>query len=125
MRFLGQRADVPSLLAAAEVVVVASSWEGQPLVVQETLRAGRPLVATRVGGIPDLTGEHGALLVPPGDAGGLASAVLAVLDDPERAEKLGAAALARAADAAGRGHRHRRCPGGLWSDRRPARGMAR
>ena len=97
VRFLGQRGDIPALLAAADVVVVASSWEGQPLVVQETLRAGRPLVATRVGGIPDLTGEDGALLVPPADADRLASAVLSVLDDPERGKKLGAAAFARAA----------------------------
>jgi glycosyltransferase involved in cell wall biosynthesis len=97
VRFLGQRSDIPVLLAAADVVVVASSWEGQPLSVQETLRAGRPLVATRVGGIPELTGEDGALLVPPGDADRLASAVLSVLDDPGLAEKLGAAARGRAA----------------------------
>jgi glycosyltransferase involved in cell wall biosynthesis len=97
VRFLGHRRDIPALLACADVVVVASSWEGQPLIVQETLRAGRPLVATRVGGIPDLTGEDGALLVPPGDAEGLAAAVLCVLDDPERSAKLSAAALARAA----------------------------
>jgi glycosyltransferase involved in cell wall biosynthesis len=98
VRFLGQRDDIPSLLAVCDVVVVASSWEGQPLAVQETLRAGRPLVATRVGGIPDLTGEDGALLVPPADPGRLASAVLSVLDDPERGRKLAMAALARAAD---------------------------
>jgi len=97
VRFLGQRSDVPALLAAADVVVVASSWEGQPLSVQETLRAGRPLVATRVGGIPELTGEDGALLVPPGDAERLAAAVLTVLGDPALAGKLGAAAQVRAA----------------------------
>ena len=97
VRFLGQRRDIAALLAIADVVVVASSWEGQPLIVQEVLRAGRPLVATRVGGIPDLTGEDGALLVTPGDPDGLASAVLSVLDDPERGRKLSAAALARAA----------------------------
>jgi glycosyltransferase involved in cell wall biosynthesis len=95
--FLGQRGDMPALLACADVVVLASSWEGQPLIVQETLRAGRPLVATRVGGVPELTGEDGALLVAPGDPVGLASAVLAVLDDPERSARLSAAALARAA----------------------------
>src|SRR5262249_58283651 len=55
MRFLGQRGDVPALLAAADVVVVPSRWEGQPLIVQEALRAGRPLVASRTGGIPHLT----------------------------------------------------------------------
>lgn len=97
MRFLGQREDVPALLAAADVVVVPSLWEGQPLIVQEALRAGRPLVASRTGGIPDLTGRDGAVLVPPGDAAALANAVLSVLDDPALAAGLGAAARARAA----------------------------
>jgi glycosyltransferase involved in cell wall biosynthesis len=97
MRFLGQRGDVPALLAAADVVVVPSRWEGQPLIVQEALRAGRPLVASRTGGIPGLTGEDAAVLVPPGDEAALAAAVLAVLDDPGLAARLGRAARARAA----------------------------
>jgi glycosyltransferase involved in cell wall biosynthesis len=96
-RFLGQRDDVPALLAAADVVVVPSAWEGQPLIVQEALRAGRPLVASRTGGIPDLTGPDAAVLVPPGDPGALARAVLSVLDDPGTAARLAAAARARAA----------------------------
>src|SRR4029078_12111311 len=82
MRFLGHRGDVPALLAAADVVVVPSRWEGQPLIVQEALRAGRPLVATRAGGIPELAGEDGAVLVPPGDPAALAAAVTRLLDDP-------------------------------------------
>ena len=96
VRFLGRRADVPALLAAADVVVVPSLWEGQPLVVQEALRTGRPVVASRAGGIPELTGEEGALLVPPGDATALAAAVLTVLDDRALAARLGAAATERA-----------------------------
>ncbi len=97
VRFLGPRRDVPALLAAADVVVVPSIWEGQPLIVQEALRAGRPLVATRVGGITGLTGDDGALLVPPGDARALAAAVTRLLDDPAAAARLEAAARARAA----------------------------
>jgi len=97
VEFLGARGDVPTLLGAADVVVVPSTWEGQPLIVQEALRAGRPLVASRVGGIPDLTGEDGAVLVPPGDPALLAAAVAGVLDAPEAREKLAAAALGRAA----------------------------
>lgn len=97
VRFLGHRPDIPALLAAADVFVVASEWEGQPLTVQEALRAGRPVAAFRVGGIPDLTGEDGALLVPPGDAGALAGAVVSVLEEPALADKLRAAAVARAA----------------------------
>jgi glycosyltransferase involved in cell wall biosynthesis len=96
MRFLGQREDIPALLAGADVVVVPSVWEGQPLIVQEALRAGRPLVASRTGGIPDLTGGDAAVLVPPGDAAALAGAVLSVLDDPALAAKLSVAAFSRA-----------------------------
>jgi glycosyltransferase involved in cell wall biosynthesis len=96
VRFLGRRADVPALMAAADVVVVPSLWEGQSLVLQEALRAGRPVVASRVGGIPDMTGEDGALLVPPGDATALAGAVLAIVDDRDVATRLAAAATQRA-----------------------------
>jgi glycosyltransferase involved in cell wall biosynthesis len=88
---------VPALLAAADVVAVPSVWEGQPLIVQEALRAGRPLVASRAGGIPALTGEDAALLVPAGDAAALAAAVITVLDDPALAARLSAAAARRAA----------------------------
>jgi len=98
IRFLGQRGDVPALLAGADVVVVPSLWEGQPLIVQEALHAGRPLVASRTGGIPALTGPDAAVLVPPGDAAALAEAVLAVLDEPALAAKLAAAARDRAAE---------------------------
>ena len=96
VRFLGRRADIPALMAAADVVVVPSRWEGQPLVLQEALRAGRPVVASRAGGIPELTGEDGALLVPPGDAAALAAAVLTILDDRAAAARLVAAATERA-----------------------------
>jgi glycosyltransferase involved in cell wall biosynthesis len=97
IRFLGPRRDVPALLGAADVVVVPSTWEGQPLIVQVALRAGRPLVATRVGGVADLTGGDGAALVPAGDPVALATAVTRILDDPEAAARLAAAARARAA----------------------------
>jgi glycosyltransferase involved in cell wall biosynthesis len=95
VRLLGARSDVPALLGAADVVVVPSRWEARALIVQEAMRAGRPVVATRVGGIPDLTGA-GALLVPPGDAAALAAAVTTVLDQPALAARLGRAASARA-----------------------------
>jgi glycosyltransferase involved in cell wall biosynthesis len=94
--FLGWRADVASLLAACTVFVLPSRWEGQPLIVQEALRAGRPIVASDVGGVHDLTG-NAALLVPPGDAAALAAAVLRVLGDDGLAARLAAAATERAA----------------------------
>jgi glycosyltransferase involved in cell wall biosynthesis len=96
VRFAGQRADVPALLAAADVFVLPSVWEGQSLVLQQALRAGVPIVATRVGGNPELTGEGAAILVPPGGAQGLADAVRAVLGDPALAARLRKAAADRA-----------------------------
>jgi glycosyltransferase involved in cell wall biosynthesis len=96
VRFLGHRRDVPALLAAADVFVLPSRWEGQPLILQEALQAGRPIVATRVGGIPDLTGEDAAVLVPPDDPDALAAAVRRVLTDPALARRLAAAARERA-----------------------------
>jgi glycosyltransferase involved in cell wall biosynthesis len=96
VRLLRQRADIPALLGAADVVVVPSRWEGQPLIVQEALRAGRPIVASRVGGIPDLTGEDGALLIRAGVPAAIESAIAEVLSNPLLAQSLAAAALARA-----------------------------
>jgi glycosyltransferase involved in cell wall biosynthesis len=95
-RFAGHRDDVPALLAAAAVFVLPSVWEGQPLILQEALRAGVPVVATRVGGTPELTGEDAALLVPAGDPDRLAAAVRAVLADPALAARMRQAALDRA-----------------------------
>jgi glycosyltransferase involved in cell wall biosynthesis len=94
-RFPGHRDDIPALLAAAAVFVLPSTWEGQPLILQEALRAGVPIVATRVGGTPVLTGEDAALLVPAGDPGRLAGAVRSVLTDPALADRLRKAAVDR------------------------------
>jgi glycosyltransferase involved in cell wall biosynthesis len=96
VRFAGHRHDVPALLAAADVFVLPSVWEGQSLVLEEALRAAVPIVATRVGGTPDLTGEDAAILVPPADPKSLADAVRTVLADPALAARLRQAAAARA-----------------------------
>jgi glycosyltransferase involved in cell wall biosynthesis len=95
--FLGHRDDVAELLAGAAVFVLPSRWEGQPLILQEALRVGAPIVATRVGGIPDVVGDAAAVLVGPGDAPGLAAAVRAVLTDASLASRLRAAASRRGA----------------------------
>jgi glycosyltransferase involved in cell wall biosynthesis len=95
--FPGRRDDIPALLASAAVFVLPSLWEGQPLVLQEALRAGVPVVATHTGGIPDMTGDDAALLVPPGDAARLADAVRSVLRDPALGTRLRAAARERGA----------------------------
>ncbi|MFF2354695.1 glycosyltransferase family 4 protein [Kitasatospora sp. NPDC058115] len=90
VRLLGYRTDVPDLLAAADVLVLPSRWEARSLVVQEAMRAGVPVVATAVGGIPELVGDA-AVLVPPGDAAALGRAARELLADPARRERLVAA----------------------------------
>ena len=93
VRWLGRRDDVGDLLAAADVVVLPSAWEARSLTAQEALRAGRPLVATAVGGTPDLV-RDGAVLVPPGDPAALGAAVRRLLDHHD--EAAGVAARGRA-----------------------------
>ncbi len=93
---LGSRDDVPELLAAADVAILPSRWEARSLLAQEALHAGVPLVATSVGGVPDLLGDA-AELVPYGDATALADAVARLLDDPLRCARLVAAGRAQAA----------------------------
>ncbi|HEX7163827.1 MAG TPA: glycosyltransferase family 4 protein, partial [Trebonia sp.] len=97
VHLLGRRDDVADLLAAADLCVLPSRWEGSPFTGQEALRAGTPVVATRVGGIPGVAGEGAVLLVPPGDPGALAAAVRSVLTDAALAARLRAAASKRAA----------------------------
>ncbi|MFF7972930.1 glycosyltransferase [Streptomyces sp. NPDC007905] len=87
VRLVGRREDVPELLTAADLALLTSSWESRSVLAQEALHARVPLVATRVGGIPDLVGDA-AELVPYGDAESLADAVVRLLADPERREQL-------------------------------------
>jgi glycosyltransferase involved in cell wall biosynthesis len=93
---LGRRLDVPNILAELDVAVCASNFEGSPLSVMEYMEAGLPIVATRVGGVPDLIddGVHG-LLVQPGDPLELAGAIDELLRDRPRAAALGARARER------------------------------
>ncbi|MFB0615354.1 glycosyltransferase family 4 protein [Streptomyces sp. AGS-58] len=81
VRLVGRRDDVPELLAAADLALLTSSWEARSVLAQEALHARVPLVATRVGGIPDLVGDAAAL-VPYGDADALAATVVRLLADP-------------------------------------------
>jgi glycosyltransferase involved in cell wall biosynthesis len=93
---LGRRLDVPNILAELDVAVCASNFEGSPLSVMEYMEAGLPIVATSVGGVPDLIddGVHG-LLVPPGDPLELAGAIDELLRDRPRGAALGARARER------------------------------
>lgn len=93
---LGRRMDVPDLLEIMDVAVCSSDFEGSPLAVMEYMEAERPIVATRVGGVPDLIddGVHG-LLVEPNDPVALASAIEKLLRDPERGRTMGRQARER------------------------------
>jgi glycosyltransferase involved in cell wall biosynthesis len=92
VRFLGVRADVPRLLAAADVFVLSSRWEGNPLSVMEAMAAGRSVVATAVGCVPELVPEGAGRVVPPGDAAALEAAMLELANDPPLAHARGAVA---------------------------------
>jgi glycosyltransferase involved in cell wall biosynthesis len=96
VRFLGHRADVPDVLGALDVAVSCSDFEGSPLSVMEYMEAALPIVATAVGGLPELieSGVHG-LLVTPGDPRSLAEAVQELLTDRARAIAMGRCAQRR------------------------------
>lgn len=98
VRLLGFRDDVPALCRAFDVFALSSLTEGTSVTLLEAMYAGCPVVATRVGGNPEIVadGETG-VLVPSGDAAALAAALLAFLDDPARARRFGAAGRARVA----------------------------
>ncbi|MEV4166039.1 glycosyltransferase family 4 protein [Nonomuraea dietziae] len=97
VRLLGNRDDIPDLLAAATLVVWPSRWEGQPLSLSEALMAGKPVVATAVGGIPELMGDAG-VLVPYGDVEAMRSAVRELIDDPAEQRRQAQAAARRGAE---------------------------
>ncbi|WP_158619272.1 glycosyltransferase family 4 protein [Corallococcus sp. AB011P] len=82
VRFLGFRSEVRSVYAAADAVVMPSLREGMPLVALEAMALGRPLVASGVGELPHVLGTGRGLVVPPGDAGTLASALAGLLTAP-------------------------------------------
>ncbi|MGI5513246.1 glycosyltransferase [Streptomyces sp. CA-106131] len=88
VRFLGARTDVARFLARADAVVLPSLYEGSSNAVMEAMAAGRPLVATAVGGTPELLEGRG-VLVPPADAAAIAEGLDQVLGDPEAAADLG------------------------------------
>jgi len=96
VHLLGHRTDVPDLLAGADLAVITSDWEARQLFAQEAMRAGVPLVATAVGGLPGLVGDA-AVLVPAGNVDALDAAVRELLADPARRSDYAARGTRRAA----------------------------
>jgi glycosyltransferase involved in cell wall biosynthesis len=94
--FAGLRRDVPQLLPGLDAVVFSSLREGLSMAMLEAMAAGVPVVATAVGGTPELI-THGVtgLLVPPGRPEDLANALVSLLDDASAAETLRGAARRR------------------------------
>jgi glycosyltransferase involved in cell wall biosynthesis len=92
--FTGYRKDVPEVMAALDTLVVPSFHEAQSLVIPQAFATGKPVVASCVGGIPEIV-EHGktGLLVPPGDVPGFSSAMLRLAESPDLRMRLGGAAL--------------------------------
>jgi glycosyltransferase involved in cell wall biosynthesis len=92
----GRRRDVADVIRCLDVAVLSSRREGSPLAMLEYMAAGAPIVATAVGGVPELVhdGEHG-VLVPPSDPSALAAAIVRLVADPALARRLGDAARAR------------------------------
>ena len=94
---MGEREDIPEILAASDIFVLCSQWEGLPRAIIEAMLAGLPVVATRVGGVPELV-DHGVtgFAVPPRDPEALAAALRKLLDDPELCRRMGKAGQKKA-----------------------------
>jgi len=96
VHMIGRRSDIADVLAAIDVACLSSDYEGMPLSVMEYMAAGKPIVATRVGGVPEIVDDGvEALLVPRRDPQAFAKAVEDLLLDPVLAADLGRAARAR------------------------------
>ncbi len=94
--FAGIRRDVPALMAASELFVMCSLWEGLGLVFLEAMATGLPVLATDVSAVPEVVvhGETG-VLVPPADDAALAAAMVDLARDPDRRARLGRAGVER------------------------------
>ena len=96
VKFLGYRSDIADLLADCDVFVLPSLYEGLPLSILEAMSAGKPVIATHIGGTDEavIAGETG-LLVPPANPTALAAAIRSVLTDRPLAQRLASAGRAR------------------------------
>jgi len=94
--FLGHREDARLIMAAADLLLLPSTLETQPLVLTEAMAAGRPVVAARIFGIPEIVSDgQTGVLVPPGDVEALATATRRLIEDPRVRAEFGAAGFRR------------------------------
>jgi glycosyltransferase involved in cell wall biosynthesis len=97
VRFLGQRSDLPPVYRELDLFVLSSNAEGTSMSILEAMASGLPIVATAVGGTPDLLGHgEGGVLVSPNDAGALATGITRLILDPSLRDDLGRRARERA-----------------------------
>ena len=95
--FLGEVNDVPAVFVRARMFVLPSRSEGIPLTVLESMACGVPVIATRVGGLPEVVEDQlTGLLVPSADPTALADAMLEIWNDPDRRDRMGRAGRRRA-----------------------------
>jgi glycosyltransferase involved in cell wall biosynthesis len=96
IEFIGLRNDVPDILSALDIFVLPSLWEAFGIAILEAMAAGKPVVATSVGGIPEVVidGETG-ILVPASDPDALANAIIRLIEDEELRVKMGNAGRKR------------------------------
>lgn len=96
LKFMGERQDIREILKVLDLLCLCSLNEGFGRILVEAQAAGKPVVATRVGGIPEVVGDgETGLLVPPSDAPGLAEAIIRILRNPEMAMEMGEAGRRR------------------------------
>ena len=98
VHLLGQRADVPEILNATDVFVLSSDYEGNPLSVMEAMAAGKPMICTAVGGVPELVEDGCGLLVPPRNAQALSNAMSRMLENPSARKSMGEKSARRAVE---------------------------
>ena len=98
VHLLGIRSDVPEILNAADVFVLSSDYEGNPLSVMEAMAAGKPMICTAVGGVPELVEDGCGLLVPPRDAQALSKAMSHMLENPNARKSMGEKSARRAVE---------------------------
>ncbi|OFX28725.1 MAG: hypothetical protein A2Z07_04165 [Armatimonadetes bacterium RBG_16_67_12] len=94
--FAGFRPDAIRLMAASDLFVLSSLFEGLPVTLLEAMALAKPSVVTRVGGVPEITDERSSLMVAPGDPEALAGAIETLLILPDQRTRMGATAQQRA-----------------------------